>query len=63
MNQKDIYRSANLVNDKYGADAAAHAGRRIQEMIGRRDVLRAGVWRRSQRTVRHLQGTNGGTKH
>jgi hypothetical protein len=63
MNQKEIYRSANLLIDVYGADAAAHASRRMQELIGRRDVHGAGVWRRVLRAVRELQGQGGTTTH
>lgn len=63
MDQKDIYRSANLLIDEYGSDAAAHAGRRIQEMIGRGDMQGAGVWRRVLRAIGDLQGSGGRARH
>ena len=63
MNQKDIYRSANHLIDEYGADAAALAARRVQEMTARGDIVGAGTWRRILSAIGKLHGIGGPTKH
>ena len=49
--------------DHYGIRAEGHARRRLQDMIGRRDVGGAGVWRRVLRAIHQLQDAGGRTKH
>lgn len=63
MNQKDIHRVAKTLVREYGAGAAAHASRRMQEMISRRDVHGAGVWRSVLRALRELQGSRRRARH
>jgi hypothetical protein len=62
MDEMDVYRSAKLLIDQYGADALAHAGRRMQERLSRRHTEGAGIWRRVRKAIRDLQVTRGQVK-
>jgi hypothetical protein len=63
MDQKNIYRSAKLLIDQYGADAPIHAAMRIDALIEAGDVDGVSVWKRVLRALRELQATEGRTKH
>lgn len=63
MDEIDIYRSARLLVDQYGADAAVQAAMRADAMIERGDMAGAAVWKRVVRAIAELQTTAGRTKH
>jgi len=63
MNEKDVYRSAKLLIDQYGADAPVHAAMRADVMLARGDMDGAAVWRRIATAILAIQSTEGKTKH
>ena len=63
MDERDIYRSAKLLVDQYGADAAGQAGARAEAMIARGDMEGAAAWRRIIRAIGEIEATQGRTKH
>jgi len=63
MNELDIYRSAKLYLDRYGADAPIHAAMRVDALMEAGDVDGISVWKRVLRALRELQATEARTKH
>ena len=51
----DIYRSANVLVKRHGADAPIHAAMRADEMLEAGDLDGYAVWRRVLRAVEELQ--------
>lgn len=60
----DIYRSAKMLIDRHGADAAVHAAMRADKMLDAGDLDGAAVWRRIVAAIEDLQKTEpGGAVH
>ncbi len=53
----DIYRSANVLVTRHGADAPVHAAMRADAMLEAGDLDGYAVWKRILRAVEELQGT------
>ncbi len=53
----DIYRSANVLVTRHGADAPIHAAMRADAMLEAGDLDGVATWRRTLRAVEELQGT------
>ena len=51
----DILRPARLLLDRYGAEAALYANRRLNELIVSGDVEAAALWRRVATVIAELQ--------
>ena len=58
----DIYRSAKLYLDQYGADAPVHAAMRVDALIEAGDVQGVATWKRVLKAIDELQATEG-TRH
>jgi len=63
MNNIEIYRSAKLYIDQYGADAAVQAAMRADALPERGDMEGASVWKRIVRAIAERQTTERRTKH
>jgi hypothetical protein len=63
MDDTDIYRSAKLLIDQYGAHASVHAAMKADAMLARGDLDGFGVWMRIGRAIEKMQATQGGTTH
>jgi hypothetical protein len=59
----DIYRAANLLIDRYGADALIEAARMIDRMLELGDPEGQAVWRRIRRAIEALQTSPSGATH
>jgi hypothetical protein len=59
----DIYRAANLLIERHGADALIEAGRMVDRMFDRGDLEGRQVWRRIKRAIEALQPHPAGAKH
>ena len=59
----DIYRAANLVIRRHGADAQIEAARMIDRMAELGDAEGRQVWRRIKRAVEQLQAAPSGAVH
>jgi hypothetical protein len=51
----DIYRTAKLLIDQHGEDAALHAGMRGDELLDKGDLDGRAVWRRILAAVEEMQ--------
>ncbi len=51
----DILRSAKLLIDQHGEDAAIHAAMEADAMLENGDILGAATWRRIVKAVEELQ--------
>jgi hypothetical protein len=56
----DIYRAANLLIERHGADAVIEAARRIDAMLDRGDPDGQLVWLRIKRAIAALQAPREG---
>ena len=63
MKDIDIYRSAKLYLDQYGADAPIMAGTRADQMLERGDLHGVAVWKRIVRAIEEILASEGQTKH
>lgn len=63
ISEIDIYRAANLVIERHGADAVIEAARLIDRMLDRGDREGQIVWRRIVRAIEALQAPASGAKH
>ena len=64
MDDLDIWRTAKLAIDRYGADAVTHARDRAAALRASGDVPGAAVWRRVEAAIATLQATEPvGTSH
>jgi hypothetical protein len=60
----DIYRTAKLLIDQHGEDAAFHAGMRVDEMLDKGDLDGRAVWLQVVDAIKELQNAVlGGTMH
>lgn len=60
----DVWRSAKLLVDRHGPDAAIHAAMRADELLAAGDVDGQMVWKRILRAVEELLGhRNTGSLH
>jgi hypothetical protein len=59
----DIYRAANLLIDRYGADALIEAAQMIDRMLANGDHEGRIVWRRIKRAIETLQANPSGPVH
>jgi hypothetical protein len=63
MDEIDIYRSAKLLIDQYGADAAVQAGKKAAAMKMRGDMQRWVIWKRIGQAIADIQVVKGRTEH
>ncbi len=54
MDDRDIWRTANLLIQKHGPDAVYHASQRADELLERGDMDGRRVWLRIHAAVREL---------
>lgn len=59
----DIYRAANLLIDRHGADALIEAARMIDRMLEHGDMEGRTVWRRIRRAIEVLQAPPSPARH
>ena len=59
----DIYRDANLLIERHGADAVIEAARMIDRMLELSDPEGRSVWKRIKRAIEALQAPAGGLPH
>ena len=62
IDDRDIWRAAELLVDRYGDGAGAEAAKRADELLRRGDADGGAAWRRIQEAVLDLQTTEG-TRH
>ncbi len=53
----DIWRAANLLVKRYGADAAIQAAQRADELLNRGDLDGGAIWRRILAAIEDLART------
>ena len=63
ISELDIYRAANLVIKRHGADAVIEAARMVDRMLELGDVEGRDVWRRIRRAIEVLQAPADGVRH
>lgn len=64
MDTIDIYRTAKLLLDQYGADASVHAAMRADQLIESGDVQGVHVWKRVLKAIEELTSSDpGGAVH
>jgi hypothetical protein len=56
----DIYRAANLLIERHGADAVIEAARMIDRMLDLSDPEARSVWKRIKRAIEALQAPASG---
>ena len=54
MDDRDIWRAANLLIQKHGQDAVLHASQRADELLDRGDMDGSRVWQRIHEAVQQL---------
>jgi hypothetical protein len=59
----DIYRAANLVIKRHGAEAVIEAARMTDRMLELGDVEGRALWRRIRRAIETLQAPADGVRH
>ena len=59
----DIYRAANLVIKRHGADAVIEAARMVDRMLELGDLEGCDLWRRIRRAILVLQAPADGVWH
>ena len=63
MDDRDVYRSAKLLIDQYGAAAPVQAAMRADAMLERGDLNSAAAWKRIATAIFAIQSTEGETIH
>ncbi len=63
ISEIDIYRAANLVIERHGADALIEAARMIDRMLDHGDPEGQRVWQRIRRAIETLQAPASGSPH
>ena len=63
MDDLEIYRSAKLYIDQYGADASVHAAMKAETMMRAGDQQGYAVWMPIGRAIDDMQATAGRMKH
>jgi hypothetical protein len=58
MDEKDIWRSAKLLIEQYGADASVHAAMRADQLLEAGDVQRVYVWKRALKAIEELTSSD-----
>ena len=61
MHDIDIYRSAKLYIDQYGADASKHAAMQAEAMMRASDLEGYNAWMRIGRAIEDMQAAAGRT--
>ncbi len=59
----DIYRAANLLLERHGANAMVEAAKRIDTMLDRGDMDGRLLWLRIKRAIEALQAPPSGSIH
>jgi hypothetical protein len=59
----DIYRAANRLIERYGADALIEAGRMIDRMLDCGDTEGRHIWRRIKLAIEALQAPPSDVRH
>ena len=59
----DIYRAANLVIKRHGADAVIEAARMVDRMLELGDLEGRDLWRRIRRAILVLRAPQNGPAH
>jgi hypothetical protein len=55
MDDRDIWRSAKVLIDQHGDDAAIHAAMRADELLDDGDMESAATWRRVIQAIKDLE--------
>jgi hypothetical protein len=63
ISELDIYRAANLVIKRHGADAVIEAARMVDRMLELGDLEDRDLWRRIRRAIEVLQVPTNGIRH
>ncbi len=63
MDNIDIFQSARLYIDQYGADASIEAAKTSEALMKKDDEKGSAVWMQIGRAIEELQATEGLTKH
>jgi hypothetical protein len=63
MDEIEVYRSAKLVIDQYGADAPLHAAKQVSAKRDWGDLEGAAAWKRIVWAIADLRAVKGRTKH
>jgi hypothetical protein len=63
VSEVDIWRAANMLIERHGADALIEAGRMIDRMLEHGDLEGRAVWRRIKKAIEALQAPPSGTRH
>ncbi len=63
ISEIDIYRAANLVIERHGADPVIEAARMIDRMLELSDAEGRSVWKRIKSAIEHLQAPPSGPPH
>jgi hypothetical protein len=63
ISELDIYRAANLLIERHGADAVIEAARMIDRMLDLSDPEGRSVWKRIKSAIEHLQAPASGSPH
>ena len=59
----EVYRAANLLIERHGADAILEASRLLDRMLARGDMEGRQVWWRIRRAIEQLQAPRTGPIH
>jgi hypothetical protein len=63
ISELDIFRAADMLIQRHGADALIEAGRMIDRMLVHGDLEGRAVWRRIKSAIEALQAPQSGAKH
>jgi hypothetical protein len=63
VSELDIYRAANMLIERHGADAIIEAARMIDRMLDHGDMEGRQVWRRIKRAIEALRAPPSGARH
>jgi hypothetical protein len=55
IDEKDIWRTANLYIERFGEEAAIQAAMKVDEMLAKGDMEGRSVWRRVLEAIEKLQ--------
>jgi len=54
----DIWRSASVIMERYGEDAALEAAQRADDMLARGDLDGCAVWKRILKAIEEMERTD-----
>jgi hypothetical protein len=63
ISELDIYRAANMLIERHGAEAVIEAAKTIDKMLDNGDLGGRAVWRRIRQAVVNLQAQPSGLPH